>query len=253
MLTQPTVSAATSLRISALDFASLSTLRVSDIAAVVGKPSGTAATIRTIASIKQSCTDTKFTLPVITSLTTDNINAKEAAIEPTIVTVLPSRVSFSLNGAETALSNVRSLAILPSSAFAPTAVTIILPVPPQTKVPEYATLNLSARAAFSFTFASAFFPTGRLSPVRVDSSTVKPRLSISLPSAIILSPVSIITTSPTTISSLGMTVISPPRTTFTLTLSYSLPSNSKAFSDFPSIIMVSPTDKAIAIKMPTHS
>ena len=100
---------------------------------------------------------------------------------------------------------------------------------------------------------SALLPTGRLSPVRVDSSVSNPEHVISLPSATILSPVSRSTTSPTTNSSLGRTCVSPPRTTFTLSLSYSLPSNSKALSDLPSIIMVSPTERAIATNMPTHS
>ena len=218
-LTQPTVSAATSLRISAFDLASLSTFKVSDIAAVVGSPSGTAATIKTIASTKQSCTEKKLKLPESASLITDKIKAHAAAKEPIIVIFLPSLPSFSFSGAETRASSPRFLAILPSSASSPTAVTSIMPVPEETKVPEYAIFLRSASVAFLSAIAFLSFFTGKLSPVKVDSSTQSPALSISLPSAIILSPVSSKITSPATISSLGTTFTSPPRITFTLNLS----------------------------------
>ena len=52
--THPTVSAATSFLMSAFDFASFKTLRERAMAAVVGSPSGTAATIKTIASMNAS-------------------------------------------------------------------------------------------------------------------------------------------------------------------------------------------------------
>ena len=73
-LIQPEVSAATNLRIRALDFASFTTFKVSEIAAIDGRPSGTAATIKTTASKKASCTVKKFTLPNIANLKTDNKN-----------------------------------------------------------------------------------------------------------------------------------------------------------------------------------
>ncbi len=100
---------------------------------------------------------------------------------------------------------------------------------------------------------SAFFFTGRLSPVKADSSTDRSLLSRRRPSATILSPVSAMMMSPTTMSFWVTNWASPFRSTLIKVSSLIRFSASKAFALFPSVMMVITTDREMAAKMPTHS
>ncbi len=89
--------------------------------------------------------------------------------------------------------------------------------------------------------------------MNADSSISRSRLSISRPSATILSPISRRIISPFTTFFLLIIFISPSRITFTAMSSYILFSASNALSELPSINMVIPTESTTAKSMPKHS
>ena len=115
-------------------------------------------------------------------------------------------------------------------------------------------LRRSATGVFSaaHTQEASLF-TAMLSPVRALSSDMSCTLSISLPSAGSLAPVSTHMMSPTTTSRLGIMVTSPPRITLTSVSSPMRDSASNAFALRCSITTEMATEMTIATTMPTHS
>ena len=79
-------------------------------------------------------------------------------------------------------------AILPSSVSKPIFTTIASARPDTTVVPEKAILLWSVMAAWSCLIVLAIFSTGKLSPVRIDSFTIKFCIDTIRMSALILSP-----------------------------------------------------------------
>ena len=104
-------------------------------------------------------------------------------------------------------------AILPTSASAPRAVTIIMPLPCVTGVFMNAMLVRSPGPRSASASASVVLDAGTLSPVSADSSMSSECASMILPSAATSSPASSMTTSPATTSSAGISASAPSRRT----------------------------------------
>jgi len=104
-------------------------------------------------------------------------------------------------------------AILPTSAPAPRAVTIIVPLPCVTGVFMNAMLVRSPGPRSASASGSVVLDAGTLSPVRADSSMSRELAATILPSAATLSPAVSSTTSPSTTSSAGITDSAPSRRT----------------------------------------
>ncbi|MPM91596.1 hypothetical protein SDC9_138727 [bioreactor metagenome] len=100
-----------------------------DTATIVGSPSGTAATIKTMLVTNASITSSICKPSFIANEITCEMKTIDAAITPKIVIVFPNRASFSCKGVLSFLSLPNSFAILPNSVESPTAVTIILQCP----------------------------------------------------------------------------------------------------------------------------
>ena len=92
---QPTVSQATIFLTSALALAILTTLSASAIATMVGSPSGTQATISTMAVTNRSDMPANVRCPAEISFTSDTTNVRSAAPMPKAAMRLPSFFSFS--------------------------------------------------------------------------------------------------------------------------------------------------------------
>ena len=104
-------------------------------------------------------------------------------------------------------------AILPTSASAPLAVTIITPLPWVTGVFMNAMLVRSPGPSSASASASVVLEAGTLSPVSADSSMSRELAWMILPSAATLSPAASSTTSPTTTCSAGISDSAPSRRT----------------------------------------
>ena len=162
-----------------------------EMATMVGSPSGTAATISTMLSMKAPLMVVKVISPAVRMCTSWMMKMIAANTPPTMVMSLPRRPIFSCSGVCPLASFWISRAMRPNWVRSPTSVTTILPVPPVMKVPEYTILTRSATGVSgSCSSAAASFSTGTDSPVREDSSQVREELSSSLPSAAALLPVS---------------------------------------------------------------
>ena len=106
----------------------------------------------------------------------------------------------------------RSLAIWPSTVSAPTATTTALALPLTTLLPIKARFAVSVRDRL-FSAGAASFSTGSLSPVSADWLTNRSLALSILRSAGIMSPADRQTRSPTAISSMGISVLTPARST----------------------------------------
>ena len=107
-------------------------------------------------------------------------------------------------------------AILPISVLRLMLVTMASARPVTTVVPEKSILVCSAMEIFSSVMTALFLTTLRLSPVRMDSLTVRLWDSIMRISALILSPDSRSTKSPMVRSSASIDSVMPPRMTLVL-------------------------------------
>ena len=253
ILTHPIVSQAIIFFTSAFSLDILIIFSASETATIVGSPSGTAATIRTILVINASDTVSRFNCPFITNWITSMAKTMAAAEVPSTVICFPSLSSFSWSGVVVFSIEESSCAIWPNSVLLPTPVTSIWPFPADTKQPEYSIFARSATGVVSWQTTPESLFTGRLSPVSADSSTVSSLLSRSRPSATILSPVSTMTISPTTISFWVTSCGSPLRMTLISVSSLILFNASNALALFPSVMIVITTESAMAAKIPTHS
>ena len=218
-LTAPVVSVAIIFLISAFSFASFIIFSANETATMVGNPSGTAATNKIIQEINNSCTDENVTVPITICLTIETIKTSPAQTPPIIEIILPSFASFCSNGDLICSFSFNAPAILPISVLSPTTVTIIFPEPLETNVPEYTQLIRSANGTSLSSTIFAFFETESLSPVKADSLTLNSLVSINLPSATILSPLSRYIISPTTTSDWFITCNPPSLITLTVILS----------------------------------
>ncbi len=112
----------------------------------------------------------------------------------------PKCSSLCCSGVVSSLSSCTMCAIFPISVDMPVATTIPFPCPLVTTVPMKTMLRLSPKPTALGRTSCASFDTGRDSPVRIDSSASSRRVSMSLASAAILVPTSIIRMSPGTMS-----------------------------------------------------
>ena len=251
--TQPAVSVAISLRMSAFSRASLIMLSASETATMVGSPSGTAATTSTMEVMKTSPTVSNERFPPSARRTIERTNTMTAATAPTAVTTFPSFASFCCSGEFISTFPESSPAMFPISVPPPTAVTAMTAVPCSANVPAYTMFRRSANGVEAFRTRSASFLTGALSPVSAASSARKSTQDKSLPSAAILSPPDSRTMSPTQSSSCGRYTVFPPRITLICTLSYIFASRRKARSLEPSITREMVTESTMENRIPAHS
>ena len=161
---------------------------VSAIVKAKGKPSGMAETAKAITVTKISLYGTCLTIRRI---------AISAATDKTRMLICFESFSTRIVSGDFSSSVFARLsAILPSSVSRAIPVTIAWARPDTTVVPENTIFDWSFMATFSFWTTSGVFATWTLSPVKIDSSTVKFCVSIRRISAVILSPDSRATTSP---------------------------------------------------------
>ena len=144
ILIQPTVSQAIIFFTRAFSRDILIMFNASDTATMVGRPSGTAATIRTILVIKASDTVSQFMVWDMAKPMIWMANTIKAAVAPKTVITFPRRSSFSWRGVVSFSIEDNSFAICPNSVLFPTAVTTAFPVPLDTKQPEYSMFLRSA-------------------------------------------------------------------------------------------------------------
>ena len=107
-----------------------------ETATIVGKPSGTEATIRMMPVMKASAIASSEAVPADTSLAVCSAKMAAEAPAPSMVMVLPSLESFSCSGVLLFSVEDSPLAISPNWVASPTAVTAMTPLPPVMKQPE---------------------------------------------------------------------------------------------------------------------
>ena len=134
--TLPIVSQATIFLTKAFCLAILIIFIERETATIVGKPSGTEATIKTMLVIKASEIFTKLASPILIKLINCIIKTIAAANIPIKAIFFPNSASFSCKGVEVFLVDDNSRAIFPNSVLSPTEVITILPFPVATKEPE---------------------------------------------------------------------------------------------------------------------
>lgn len=199
------VSTALSFLINAFFLYIFWTPRASVIVTTAGNHSGIAETARLIAMNIISMRENHLITPIISTIIH-------------IANAIPQRrthnfFNFFCNGVCVSFVDCTISAIAPNSVCIPVLTTIPFAFPVDVIVHANAILCLSASIVFSG-MMSVFLFTVLLSPVRIDSSMVRLIASISLISALILSPASKSTISPGTNRAAGMIISSPSLTTF---------------------------------------
>ena len=141
----------------------------------VGSAVGMAAIARAIAVMKRDSADSPLERP----------SANMTIIVPSAAAPIHSVIVFScfISGVCSSAVVASMPAILPTSASAPVAVTIIMPLPCVTGVFMNAMLVRSPAPSSASASASVPFDAGVLSPVSADSSMVSELASTILPSA----------------------------------------------------------------------
>lgn len=143
-LMQPMVSQATIFLTRAFCRAMRAMLMESEMATMVGRPSGTAATMSTMLSMNTLLMVSKVRGPTARKYTSWMTKMSAANTAPMTVMLLPSLPIFSCRGVCPSPPPCISRAISPNCVKSPTSVTAIFPVPPVTKVPEYTMFSRSA-------------------------------------------------------------------------------------------------------------
>ena len=206
-VTEPSVSTAGNLRISALR----RSMRCDPIANVkvttAGSPSGMTATATLIAVRTRSDADSPPIVPISTT--------SAATATPTSASCLPTRSRRTCNGVSSTCTFCSSVAIRPNSVLIPVATTTPTPRPAATWVPLKARHRRSPSATLSPLMASVCLSTGSDSPVNAASSIRKLATSIRRRSAGTTVPASRPTTSPGTNSPAATSTSRPSRRTLT--------------------------------------
>ena len=196
----PSDSAAFNFRTMTFFFAILLAAIVRAVVKASGRPSGMTETARAITETKTSCPGAPFRISKV---------ATRTATIPTIRLIcFESFSTRRVSGDFVFFALLMLSAILPISVFRPILTTIALARPVMIVVPEKSIFDCSASDKFSFSIGRLFFVTLTLSPVRIDSLTVKLFDSITRKSALILSPDSRTTTSPKVSSSALISTVS---------------------------------------------
>ena len=174
-LLHPSVSTAGNFRIILLFFAILLTPIDSIIVTIAGNPSGIAATANPTDVMNISIGSMCFIIPI------KNINTHIA--KQTIPNDFPTCANFFCIGVSGVSSSIIILAICPTLVFIPVSVTTAFPCPFTTILAINAMFNMSPNGTSFCATISAFFSTGSVSPVKLDSSIFKLWFSNNLQSA----------------------------------------------------------------------
>jgi len=145
-------------------------------------------------------------------LTSKAMKQQIATPNPIFPTVLATTVSFSCNGVSSSPASPTNCMVLPHSECRPTATRRMVPLPSETCVPDRIQQSSDPDSSTRFLIGSD-------SPVKDASSTTRPWLITTMPSAVTLSPVSKISKSPTTSEVWGTSLGFPPLITFTWIMS----------------------------------